>query len=83
MWTRFREPDRAVHPNRPLGRSRGVRFVTSQERSSCGLDFAPVLFAIVLGFVVVSVLQISHSLAGGERGLLLFERACPIYSRAL
>jgi hypothetical protein len=48
-----------------------------------GFDFTPVLFAIVLVFVVVGSLQFSRSLAGGERGLLLFERACPIHSSAL
>jgi hypothetical protein len=34
----------------------------------------------VLAFVVVGMVQLIQSLPGGERGLLLFERACPIHS---
>jgi hypothetical protein len=34
----------------------------------------------VLAFVAVGMFQLVHSLPGGERGLLLFERACPIHS---
>jgi hypothetical protein len=55
----------------------------SWERPSRGFDFTPVLFAIVLVFVVVGTLQFSRSLAGGERGLLIFEKTCPIHSSAL
>jgi hypothetical protein len=47
-----------------------------------GLDFTPVLFATVLVFVVAGTLAFSSGLAGGERGLLLFEKACPIHSGA-
>jgi hypothetical protein len=54
----------------------------SWKGSSRGFDFTPVLLATVLVFVVVAALQLSRSLPGGERGLLLFERACPIYSSA-
>jgi hypothetical protein len=50
------------------------------DRPWRGLDFTPALFAIVLVFVVLGTLQFSRSLAGGERGLLLFERACPIHT---
>jgi hypothetical protein len=45
------------------------------------LDLTPFLLAAVLLFVVVSAIEFTGSLAGGERGLLAFERACPIYSR--
>jgi hypothetical protein len=34
----------------------------------------------VLAFVVVGMAQLVQSLPGGERGLLLFEKACPIHS---
>jgi hypothetical protein len=47
------------------------------------LDFMPVLLATVLLFVVVSVLQFLNSIAAGERGLLLFEKFCPIHSNVL
>jgi hypothetical protein len=57
-----------------------MRLMDSWGRSSRGLDFTPVLLATVLAFVVTAAFQFSRSLPGGERGLLLFERACPIYS---
>ncbi|MFZ0573107.1 MAG: hypothetical protein WAM02_00305 [Candidatus Cybelea sp.] len=65
-----------------MGRSRSMGLGDSSSPSR-GFDFTPVLFAIVLAFVVAGSLQFSRSLAGGERGLLLFERACPIHSSAL
>jgi hypothetical protein len=52
----------------------------SWKGPSRGFDFTPVLLATVLAFVVVGALQFASSLPGGERGLLLFERACPVYS---
>lgn len=45
-------------------------------------DFTPVLLATVLAFVVVAGVEFSANLAGGERGLLRFEKACPIYTTA-
>jgi hypothetical protein len=42
------------------------------------LDFSPVLLAMALIFVVVASVQFSRDLPGGERGLLLFEEACPL-----
>jgi hypothetical protein len=54
----------------------------SWKGSSRGFDFTPVLLATVLAFVVVGGLQFAHSLPDGERGLLLFEKACPVYSSA-
>ena len=50
--------------------------------SSRGFDFTPVLFATVLAFVVVATFQLLRTWPGGERGLVLFERACPIYGDA-
>jgi hypothetical protein len=47
------------------------------------LDFTPVLLASVLLFVVVAVFQFSNGIAAGERGLVLFERSCPIHSNVL
>lgn len=43
------------------------------------LDFSAVMLATVLAFVVVGTVQLLDSLPGGERGLLLFEKACPIH----
>ena len=45
------------------------------------VDFTPFLLATVLLFVVLSSIQFFGSLAAGERGLLAFEKACPVYNR--
>lgn len=42
------------------------------------VDF--VLIAAVLAFVVLATLEFSRSVSGAERGLLLFEKTCPIYN---
>jgi hypothetical protein len=52
------------------------------KRLSPGRDLTPMLVATVLLFVITATFQLSQSLAGGERGLLLFERACAIHSGA-
>ncbi|MGC1380684.1 MAG: hypothetical protein WA814_06625 [Candidatus Baltobacteraceae bacterium] len=44
------------------------------------IDFTPALFAVALAFVVAGSVQFLRDLPGGERGLVLFERACPIHS---
>lgn len=46
------------------------------------LDFTPVLLLGVVAFVATATIQLLGSLPGGERGLLQFERACPIYDKA-
>lgn len=48
--------------------------------TSGGFDFTPVLLVIVLLFAVLAPVQFLRSLPGGERGLLKFEKACPIYN---
>jgi hypothetical protein len=45
-----------------------------------GFDFTPVMVVLVLVFVAVATFDLLRTLPGGERGLLLFERACPIYN---
>jgi hypothetical protein len=47
------------------------------------LDFMPALIAAVLAFVVIASAQLLSTLPGGERGLLLFEKACPLHSSQL
>jgi hypothetical protein len=37
----------------------------------------------VLAFVAVGMVELVQTLPGGERGLLLFEKACPIHSSRL
>jgi hypothetical protein len=46
------------------------------------LDFTPVLLLGVLAFVATATIQLFTTLPGGERGLLQFEKACPIYDKA-
>jgi hypothetical protein len=46
------------------------------------LDFTPVLLFGVVAFVAAATIQLFGSLPGGERGLLQFEKACPIYDKA-
>lgn len=43
-----------------------------------GIDFTPVLLAVVAAFVVIGSLQFMLTLPAAEHGLLLFEKACPI-----
>jgi hypothetical protein len=43
----------------------------------------PALIVAVLFFAVIGSVQFLSSLPGGERGLLKFEKACPIYTRHL
>lgn len=57
-----------------------MRLVSPWKGSSRGFDFTPVLVATVLLFVTFAVFQLVRSLPDGQRGLLLFEKACPIYS---
>ncbi len=40
----------------------------------------PLFLSIVLAFVAAGAIQFARGLPGGERGLLLFEKACPIYT---
>jgi len=57
-----------------------MRLIDLREPPAQGFDFTPILFAVVLLFVVVAIVQFSQGWAGGQHGLLLFEKACPIYS---
>jgi hypothetical protein len=57
-----------------------MRPIDLREPSAQGFDFTPILFAVVLLFVVVAIVQFSQGWAGGQRGLLSFEKACPIYT---
>jgi hypothetical protein len=50
---------------------------------SVRLDFTPALLVAVLAFVALASAQFLNALPGGERGLLLFEKACPIHSSQL
>ena len=49
--------------------------------SSRGIDFTPVLLAIVAAFAVFGSFEFVRALPGAEHGLLLFEKACPIHAR--
>jgi hypothetical protein len=47
-----------------------------------GFDFTPVMFAMLALFIAVGTFQFLQALPGGERGLFLFEKTCPIYQHA-
>jgi hypothetical protein len=51
------------------------------SRGSAGIDLMAPFLIVVLAFVLVGSLQFVKNLPGGEHGLLLFERACPIHAR--
>lgn len=46
-----------------------------------GFDFTPALFVTLTLFVTIGAFQFLQGLPGGERGLLAFEKACPIYGK--
>lgn len=56
-----------------------MAFISSSEERH-GIDLMPVLLPVVAAFVVIGLLQLLLSLPAAEHGLLLFEKACPIYS---
>jgi hypothetical protein len=53
----------------------------SSKEPARGIDFTPILLAIVVAFVILGSLQFVLSMPGAEHGLLLFEKACPIHSK--
>lgn len=64
---------------RARGQVTAIRKVLPGVYKGMRFDFTPVLLAIVLVFVVVASAQFLRDLPGGEHGLLLFEKACPIH----
>jgi hypothetical protein len=56
-----------------------MRLLASWKSSRAGFDFTPVLFVLVLLFVIVGTIQFLSLLPGGERGLLEFERVCRLH----
>ena len=54
--------------------------MSSSNELPQGIDFMPVLLAIVAAFVVLGSLEFMLSLPAAEHGLVLFEKACPIHA---
>jgi len=52
----------------------------SSSKPALGFDFMPLLLAIVAAFVILGSLQFAINLPGAERGLVAFEKACPIHA---
>ena len=48
-----------------------------------GFDFTPALFAILFAFVAVGAFEFFGSWPAAHHGLLMFEKACPIYAHSL
>lgn len=55
-------------------------FSSSPNERPQGIDFMPVLLAVVAAFVVIGTSQFLLALPLAEHGLLLFEKACPIHA---
>lgn len=53
-----------------------------QRSPKRGFDFTPVMFAMLALFIGVGTFQFLQALPGAERGLFLFEKACPIYQHS-
>lgn len=51
-----------------------------QKGSSRGLDFTPALFAVLIAFVAMGAFEFFGSWPAAQHGLLMFEKACPIYA---
>ncbi|MBV8148218.1 MAG: hypothetical protein JO092_03915 [Candidatus Eremiobacteraeota bacterium] len=47
---------------------------------SHGIDLTPALFGVLVAFVAIGVFQFWSSWPAAERGLVHFEKACPIYA---
>jgi hypothetical protein len=47
-----------------------------------GFDLTPAFVAIVVAFVAIALFDFARSWPDAHRGLLIFERACPIYHAA-
>jgi len=45
-----------------------------------GFDLMPVFFAAILAFVTLGALQFAKAWPAAERGLVIFEKTCPIYA---
>ena len=51
-----------------------------EKRMSHGIDLTPALFGVLVAFVAIGVFQFWSSWPAAERGLVHFEKACPIYA---
>jgi hypothetical protein len=47
-----------------------------------GFDFTPALFAILFAFVAAGAFEFFGSWPASHHGLLMFEKACPIYAHS-
>jgi hypothetical protein len=45
---------------------------------SRGFDLAPLFIALILAFAAVAAIELSSSWPDAQRGLLLFEKTCPL-----
>jgi hypothetical protein len=52
------------------------------DRSARGFDLMPALFAVLIAFVAVGAFEFAGSWPAAQRGLLNFEKACPIYAHS-
>jgi hypothetical protein len=50
------------------------------KKISQGIDFMPALFVVLFAFAAIGLFQFWSSWPAAERGLVIFEKACPIYA---
>jgi hypothetical protein len=46
-----------------------------------GFDLMPALFVVLFAFIAVAMVEFLASWPAAERGLLIFEKTCPIYAK--
>ncbi|MFZ1017694.1 MAG: hypothetical protein WAN39_07485 [Candidatus Cybelea sp.] len=51
-----------------------------KNRFARGFDLMPALFTVLIAFVAVGAFEFFGSWPAAQHGLLIFEKACPIYS---
>jgi len=50
------------------------------KKISQGVDLIPALFVVLFAFVAIGLFQFWSTWPTAERGLVIFEKACPIYA---
>lgn len=50
------------------------------KKISQGIDLMPALFVVLSAFVAIGLFQFWSSWPAAERGLVIFEKACPIHA---
>jgi hypothetical protein len=63
-----------------MTRHRHFLFMNLGKKLAQGIDLMPALFVVLFAFVAVGLFQFWGSWPTAERGLVIFEKACPIHA---